>query len=170
MTSPAPTTMWATLPFARSSVYSHRTVRSKCGCHRYQTTTSCPTWAECLRDGNGPDRPLDSVIIQFDPPILEEADEAFPVVESVADGLDRIGASGQLGQHFLEPGQHIRDDRSGFGLADRQPVFGTGTSDTSLDLVEAGDPPQRLIGDRGVAALGIVEEATPDMALMPSLT
>ena len=91
------------------------------------------------------------------------------MVESVADGLDRIGASGQLGQHFLEPGQHIRDDRSGFGLADRQPVFGTGTSDTSLDLVEAGDPPQRLIGDRGVAALGIVEEATPDMALMPSL-
>lgn len=37
------------------------------------------------------------------------------------------------------------------------------TSDASLDLVEAGDPPQRLIGNGGVATLGIVKEATPHM-------
>lgn len=42
-------------------------------------------------------------------------------------------------------------------------MFGAGASDTSLDLVEPGDPPQGLIGDRCVAALGIVEVAPPDM-------
>ena len=44
-------------------------------------------------------------------------------------------------------------------MADREPVFGAGDAETSLDLVEASDPPQRLIGDEGVAALGILEEA-----------
>src|SRR3546814_3202977 len=66
------------------------------------------------RKGNGPDRPLDGVIIELDPSIVEEAGEAFPVVEGVPNGLGRVGASGQLGQHLLEPRQHICDDRSGF--------------------------------------------------------
>src|SRR3546814_3471144 len=61
--------------------------------------------------GNGPDRPLDGVIIELDPSIVEEADEAFPVVEGVPNGLGRVGASGQLGQHLLEPRQHICEDR-----------------------------------------------------------
>src|SRR3546814_14664064 len=58
---------------------------------------------------------------------------------------------------------HICDDRSGFSLAHRQPVFGAGASDTSLDPVKAGDPPQRLLGSRGIATFGVVKEATPDV-------
>src|SRR3546814_16919537 len=58
---------------------------------------------------------------------------------------------------------HICDDRSGFSLAHRQPVFGAGASDTSLDPVKAGDPPQRLLGYRGIATFGVVKEATPDV-------
>src|SRR3546814_4586397 len=58
---------------------------------------------------------------------------------------------------------HICDDRSGFSLAHRQPVFGAGASDTSLDPVKAGDPPQRLLGNRGIATFGVVKEATPDV-------
>ena len=42
-------------------------------------------------------------------------------------------------------------------------MFGAGASDTRLDLIEDGDPPQRLIGDRSVATLGVVKEATPNM-------
>src|SRR3546814_9520012 len=60
--------------------------------------------------GNGPDRPLDGVIIELDPSIVEEADEAFPVVEGVPNGLGRVGASGQLGQHLLAPRQHISSE------------------------------------------------------------
>src|SRR3546814_14806145 len=36
-------------------------------------------------------------------------------------------------------------------------------SDTSLDPVKAGDPPQRLLGYRGIATFGVVKEATPDV-------
>src|SRR3546814_5918194 len=97
------------------------------------------------RKGNGPDRPLDGVIIELDPSIVEEADEAFPVVEGVPNGLGRVEASGQLGQHLLEPRQHICDDRSGFSLAHRQPVFGAGASDTSLRSEEHTSELQSLM-------------------------
>src|SRR3546814_9534093 len=80
-------------------------------------------------------------------------------LEGVPNGLGRVGASGQLGQHLLEPRQHICDDRSGFSLAHRQPVFGAGASDTSLDPVKAGDPPQRLLGYRGIATFGEIGRA-----------
>jgi hypothetical protein len=46
-------------------------------------TTSCPTWAECLRDANRAHFPLDHVVIDLDAAIIEEQVEAAPVALSV---------------------------------------------------------------------------------------
>ena len=161
MTSPWRTTMCATLPFARSSVYSHRTVRSKYGCHRYQTTTSRPTWAECLRDGDRTDGTFDGIGIELDAAILEEAAKGRPTSERIADRFGKLAALRDTRQLRLQPLPQRDDQGTCFGLANGNPLCGWLSPDRLIDGIDPGDATDRFTGDRRAGRLvDIVELAS----------
>jgi hypothetical protein len=85
------------------------------------------------------------------------------MVQRIADGLSQRTARGQLGQLDLEPDAQIRHQRLALGLTHSQPFGGALAADARFDLVERGDPRQRLGRDRRLA-LGQVIEPSAHMA------
>src|SRR5690606_21624175 len=111
-----------------------------------------------------PDGSLDGVGIDLDAPVVEEAGEALPAGERVAD---RLGEPGLLADEFelgLEPGLERLDDRAALLLARAAALVGGATADLALDRVERGDALQRLAGDRRGPGDGELVEAPAHMS------
>jgi hypothetical protein len=79
---------------------------------------------------------------------------------------DRLG-EGRFGRDVrdltVEPALHGADQRPALGLADAGSVIGQATVDARLDVVELGDPAQRLGRDRRAGGMVEVKELAPDM-------
>ena len=91
-----------------------------------------------------PDGSLDGVGIDLDAPVVEEAGEALPAGERVAD---RLGEPGLLADEFelgLEPGLERLDDRAALLLARAAALIGGAAADVALDRIERGNALQRL--------------------------
>jgi hypothetical protein len=85
------------------------------------------------------------------------------MVQCVANGLGQRTAGRQPGQLGFEPSAQIRHQRLALGLTHSQPFGGTLAADARFDLVERGDPLQRLGRDRRLA-FGQVIETSAHMA------
>ena len=110
-----------------------------------------------------PDRALDGIGVDFDAPICEEQAEPLPVTQRIADrfGEGRFGRDApELG---FEPAVHRVDQRSALRLADAGPFIGRAAADARLDLIEFGDPLQRLGGNWRRGGMVEVKELAPDM-------
>jgi len=110
------------------------------------------------------DRTLDHVGVDLDPTVVEEDDEAGRQLESVADGLGDAGAARDRHQLRVEPNPQAVDDRPALVTAEGVALFGCMAADRVFDPIECGDALQGVLGERGIAALGDLVEAAPDMA------
>ena len=118
----------------------------------------CVTAAE----GNWPHSALDGIRIQLDASVLEEAHEAIPVVEAVADRPGDARLGGDARELGFKPGLQCLNTRLALDLTDRLAHLGTAAADLFLDRIECGNALERLARDRRRAALGdIVELTTP---------
>src|SRR6266446_5334806 len=121
-------------------------------CRLDQRGNNRPAFGPAIRTGeemvlgaqlDRPDGALDGIRINLDAPVFEEHTEPLPMAQRIADGVGQWCAP---------------------GLADAGPVIGRAAADARLDLVEFGDPPQRLGGDRRAGRMVEVEELAPDMS------
>src|ERR1700756_1715273 len=101
------------------------------------------------------DGALDGVGVDFDPAVLEEEAEPLPVAQCIADRVGEGGFGRDARELLLQPCLHGLDQRPALGWAGPGALMGRAAVDARLDLVEFGDPPQRLGGDRGAG--GVVE-------------
>lgn len=97
---------------------------------------------------DGTDRTLDDIGVDLDATVIEEACEAFPARERVADRFRELGLLADQRELGAQPGFEAIDDRPAPVLADGAPFLGAAAADVILDGVEAGDPFERLAGDR----------------------
>src|SRR3546814_11236432 len=111
-----------------------------------------------------PHRPLNRVVVDVDPAIVEEPDEPGPVAQRIVDRLEGRRAAEHAPALGVEPAMQLVDDRPGSRLADGKALFGHVAIDLALDAVEQSDPVQRFGGDRRAIALAAsVEEAAANM-------
>ena len=111
----------------------------------------------------GPHAPLDNVRIEIDAAVFEEARQAFPVLERIADGI----GDGRFGRDAAEllfeerfEGVHVM---SRFLLANRSSFFGAFPPDLLFDAIKLCDAQKRLRGDGRIALARDVEEGPPAM-------
>src|SRR5882672_5728972 len=142
-------------------------------CRLDQRGNNRPAFGPAIRTGeemvlgaqlDRPDGALDGIRIDLDAPVFEEQTEPLPMAQRIADRLGQVGFGRNAGEFLLEPGLHGVDQWCAPGLADAGPVIGRAAADARLDLVEFGDPPQRLGGDRRAGRMVEVEELAPDMS------
>jgi hypothetical protein len=81
------------------------------------------------------------------------------MVETVADGDGNRRFGGSARELGLQPRLQIGNPRLAFRLAHRPPLRRASAADLRLDLVQLGDPPQRLLCDRRRPRLGDLVEA-----------
>ena len=112
------------------------------------------------------DRPLDGIGVDLDAAIIEVAQQASPMVQTVADGLGDLTGPGHGWQGCLEPGLHRIHDRLRPFLACGMPRLGRLATDVGLDLIEQLDARQRLGCDRCRAADIDLVEFAPQMRLI----
>jgi len=112
------------------------------------------------REGERPDRSLDRVGVDFDPPVVEEADETVPVREPVADRLGELALAAQERKLFAQPWLELGDNRARPFLAGGASLVRLAAANVGLDPIERGDALQRLVGDRRSfgASLGTVPD------------
>src|SRR6266436_4562993 len=142
-------------------------------CRLDQRGNNRPAFGPAIRTGeemvlgaqlDRPDGALDGIRINLDAPVFEEHTEPLPMAQRIADRLGQVGFGRNAGEFLLEPGLHGVDQWCAPGLAEAGPVIGRAAADARLDLVEFGDPPQRLGGDRRAGRMVEVEELAPDMS------
>jgi hypothetical protein len=68
-------------------------------------------------DGDGPQKPLNHVVVYLYPAVLSIPDEGVPAVQHVVDRLGQFCRRTQRGPHPIETGFHLRQDRQRFRLA-----------------------------------------------------
>jgi hypothetical protein len=110
-----------------------------------------------------PDRAFDGVRVDFDAAIVEEATEPLPVAQCVADRLGKRRLGRDARELGVEPRLQSVYQRPAVGLADAGPLLGWTAADARLDLVELGNPPQRLGRDRRAGGMVEIEELAADM-------
>src|SRR5215467_413447 len=112
---------------------------------------------------NWPDRALDGIGINLDASIVKEADEPFPVVETIADRLGKLRTLGDLCQTFLQPRLQRIDDRLRSHLSLGAARLRGASTDLSFDSVQFADAHQRFRRDRRVAPYVNLIELPPHM-------
>ena len=95
-----------------------------------------------------PHGPLDGVGVQLQAPILEKQDQAVPVVQRIADRLGQVDRPEMRFSCSVSQVCIASTRRSAALLSDRLAVRGRRAADVGLDLIESGDPPQSLLGQR----------------------
>ena len=75
-------------------------------------------------EGDRADRTLDGVGVDLDPAVVEEAREAVPVRERVADGLGELALLADEGEPVAQPGLESDDERTRSLLADGAALVG----------------------------------------------
>jgi hypothetical protein len=97
---------------------------------------------------NRSDRSFDDVAIDFDTTVVEEAREAFPARECIADRLGELGFLADQTELGAQPRLKIVDDWPTFLQPPGAPFIGAAAPDLGLDGIEIGDAFKRLAGDR----------------------
>src|SRR6516164_3058633 len=115
------------------------------------------------REGERPDRSLDRVGVDFDPPVVEEADETVPVREPVADRLGELALAAQERKLFAQPWLELGDNRARPFLAGGASFVRLAAADVGLDPIERGDALQGLVGDRRAFGDGALVETAPQV-------
>ena len=108
------------------------------------------------------DAALDNVGVEFDASVVEEADEPFPMVQTITKFVGDPGLARDARQLMLEPGPERHDERFAVLLAHAATLVGACAPDRLLDRVERGDSLKRLTGDWRFT-LGVVEEPAPQV-------
>lgn len=110
-----------------------------------------------------PDRALDDVRVDLDAAVVEEAGEALPAREGVADGLGELTLLADEAELLLKPWLQRRDDEAASGLAGGTAFLGRAAFDVGLDLIERRDARERFRGDGRGATLREIVELAPDV-------
>ena len=74
-----------------------------------------------------------------------------------------LGAAGNEGNGFFEPGLELLERRAALGLADPASCFGLLSADGLFDFLKRCDLDERLFGEWRVAANGDLVEPPPQM-------
>src|SRR5215831_11352335 len=110
-----------------------------------------------------PDRALDGIRVDFDAAVLEEEAEPLPVAQCIAARVGERGFGRDVRERAFQPCLYGFDQRPALGLADLGALIGRTAANARLDLVEFGDPPQRLGGNRRAGGMMEIEELAPGM-------
>ena len=109
------------------------------------------------------DGALDHVGVDLDATVVEEATEARPSRECVADGFGEFALLADKAELRLQPRFERIDDRAAFRLADVAALLGQAAADLPLDAIEFGDPRERFRDDRRGTTLREIVELPPDV-------
>ena len=104
---------------------------------------------------DGADRAFDGVVVELDAAIVDEARQAFPARQGVADGFGEFALLTDKTEFCPQPGFESIDERSTFLLPDGATFVGAAAADVLLDGVERGDMFERFAGNQrrpGVAS------------------
>src|SRR5258708_34763819 len=88
------------------------------------------------------------LMVEFDASVVEEADEPFPMVQTITKFVGDPGLARDARQLMLEPGPERHDERLALLLAHAATLVGACAPDRLLDRVERGDSLKRLTADR----------------------
>ncbi|KAF2988696.1 hypothetical protein MJC1_04225 [Methylocystis sp. MJC1] len=114
-------------------------------------------------EGDGTDCTFDDIGVDLDAPVVDEACQAVPARERVADRLGELGLLADQREFFTQPWLERVEDGAGF-LLPRVPTFaGALAADVALDGVEFADARQSLAGDRRGTCCGEFVEAPADV-------
>ena len=93
------------------------------------------------------DLPFQVVVVQRHGAVLQVLRECCPVDQHVVDGLGRRAAVGDHAALEFEPLPHLMPQRPGQALAMRSSLVVAQTFELTLDLVDTGEPSQRVQPD-----------------------
>ena len=113
-------------------------------------------------EGNGSDGAFDDIGVDLDPSVIDEAGEAVPARERVADRFGKLGLLADQREFFAQPGFERVDDWAGFVQSRRTPFVCVASANVFFNGVKR-DARQRLLGDRCLAGGGEVIEAPADV-------
>ena len=112
---------------------------------------------------DGADGALDGVVVEFDAAIVDEARQAFPAQQDVADGFGEFALLTDKTKFCPQPGFEGIDEGTAFLLPDGATFVGAAAPDVLLDGIEPGDMFERFAGNRRWPGSGEFVEVTPDM-------
>src|SRR5271166_3609578 len=107
---------------------------------------------------------LDDVGVELDAAIVENAGEAVPVPQAIADDPGRIRAARKPRELMLAEDLERVDERARSGLTCGPAHISTCAADVILDGVDMRNARNRLGRDGRIAALGDLEELAPQVA------
>ncbi len=93
-------------------------------------------------EGDGADGALDRIGVELDAAIVQEASQAVPARECIADRFSERAAAGDQAELRIEPDVQRVDDRFGEGPAFGKTVVRRLAADARLDRIELADPAQ----------------------------
>ena len=102
-----------------------------------------------------PDGALDDVVVELDAAIVEEAAEALPARQRVADRLGDLGLARYQAKLTLEPGLERLEDRLAAQLAHAASLLRRLVAARRLDGIERSNTGECLAGDRRGRAGGL---------------
>src|SRR5271166_5091990 len=109
------------------------------------------------------DRPFHDVAVDLDAAVIEEADQAIPARQGIADRLRELGLLANQAELGAKPGFEVVDDRPALLLPKIAPLIGAAATDLALNDIELGNVFERFAGDRRGAGRGELEEAAAHM-------
>ncbi len=104
-------------------------------------------------EGYGSDGVFNSVVFDFDAPIVQECLQRVPVIMDVCELFAQSGFCGDPSALLGQPKAEAGNQRGGFPLAGHQALLGCASPDTGFDLVDLGDAAQTLGSDFGAVIL-----------------
>jgi hypothetical protein len=108
--------------------------------------------------------PLDHIVIDLDPPIVEKPGQADPVALRVADVLGKHRLRRNPLERIIKQHLELDHQRLALLLPNREPVYGAGAADVRLDPVDPADQRDDLRSDRRAGALVQIDKAPPHMS------
>src|SRR6059036_2680255 len=82
---------------------------------------------------DGPDGPLDRVVVEFDAAVIEESGEGWPTRERITNGLGQGAGGWNAAKLHLEPRLHHLDERPGADVTNMPTRVCGAAPDRSLD-------------------------------------
>jgi len=109
-------------------------------------------------EGDGTDRALDRIGVEFDAAVVQEPGQGLPTGERITDRLGERAASGDLRELGFQPGAQLSDERAGVLPTRGKPMGRRLPAELRLDGIEFADPAQRLGGYRRSGGLSNIIE------------
>jgi hypothetical protein len=94
------------------------------------------------------DGALDGVVVELDAAIVDEARQALPARQGIADGRSKLAFLADQAEFCAQPWLDRVGQGTAFQGSDRSALLGTSAPDIFLDGVEPGNPLERFAGDR----------------------